>query len=66
MGRHTQTQGANSNISPSSSPKLKIPDTVRILIVVTTPGHLIAERRNIVLREAGYISGSGKEHYGGM
>jgi DNA-binding NtrC family response regulator len=54
MGSITHTLGANSKISPSSSPKLKIPNTARILIV--NEDDLIAERLNIVLREAGYIS----------
>ena len=54
MGPNTQTQGANSKISPSTSLKLKIPEKARILIVCDD--NLIAERLNIFLREAGFIS----------
>jgi DNA-binding NtrC family response regulator len=54
MGPNTQTQGANSNISPSTSLKLKIREKARILIV--SDDDLMAERLNIFLREAGFIS----------
>jgi len=54
MGPNTQTQGANSKTSASTSLKLKIPDKARILIVCDDD--LVTERLNIVLREAGFIS----------
>ena len=54
MGPNTQTQGAKGKIITSISLKPKTPDMARILIV--HEDDLIAERLNIVLREAGYIS----------
>ncbi len=54
MGPNTQTQGANSKIGPLTSLKLKIPDKARILIV--NDDDVVAERLNIILREAGFIS----------
>jgi DNA-binding NtrC family response regulator len=54
MGPNTQTQGANSKISPSTSLKLNIPEKARILIVCDDD--VIAERLNIFLREAAFIS----------
>jgi len=54
MGPNTQTQGANSKASASTSLKLKIPDKARILIVCDDD--LVTERLNIALREAGFIS----------
>lgn len=54
MGPIAHTTAADSKINRSSSLKLKISETARILIVCDDD--LIAERLNIVLREAGYIS----------
>ena len=54
MGPTTYPQGANSEISPLTSLKLKISDQARILVV--SDDDLIAERLNIVLREAGFLS----------
>lgn len=54
MGPSTQTQGANSKISPLTSLKLKISDRARILIV--NDDDVVVERLNIVLQEAEFIS----------
>lgn len=54
MGPNTQTQKANSKISPSLGLKERVPDKARILIVCNDDS--ITERLNIVLREAGFIS----------
>jgi len=54
MGPTTHPQGANSKYSPSTTLRLKISDKARILIV--SDDDLIAERLNIVLREAGFLS----------
>jgi two-component system, response regulator FlrC len=54
MGPNAQTQGANSKISPLTSLKLAISDRARILIV--NDDDFVADRLNIVLREAGFIS----------
>jgi len=54
MGPNTYTQRATSQINPSTSLKLKIPEKARILIVCDDD--LITERLNIVLWEAGFIS----------